>query len=187
MKCDFPELLANLNPLGVESQFWKSRGDIPLLEPNTIAYALSHVKTKGAGYLLRIKYAGEDQWWSDLEYALYFKVIDIATKRSWKTPKQYIGKEPFRRGCKLAIWEKIHPHICPTCLGRAQAMIGAKLEVCGACGGIGRFTIDDQKRLELLSITNWPEYPERYSRMLNILTGWELDGLSSMAKAMYGK
>jgi hypothetical protein len=153
-----------------------------------VAYALAKVKTKGAGFLLRIKYAGENTWWADLEYALYSRVIHIATKNKWKTPKPYIGKEPLRRACKLAIWEKIHPHVCPTCLGRAQALIDDKLVVCQPCNGTSRIFPTNQYRLDLLHIgDDWPEFITLYNRITNILQGWEMDGLSRMAKALYSR
>jgi len=188
MPYDFPEILVNLNPQGLESVLWKSRGEIPTLDPMTIAYALASVRTKGAGYLLRVKYAGEQAWWSDLEYALYWRVIDMATRKGWRSPPAYKGKEPLRRASRLALWEKVHPHVCPTCLGRSSVILDSHIINCGTCNGTARIVPDDQKRMEYLEIgPDWPEFPERYGRIFNILTGWELDGLTSMSKAMFNR
>lgn len=156
------------------------------MDPMAIAYALARVKTKGAGYLLRIKYAGEQAWWSDLEYALYWRVIDMATNKEWIIPLAYKGTQPLRRACRLAIWEKVHPHVCPTCLGRSSVIIDSQVINCGTCDGTARITPDDNKRMDYLDIgPDWPSFPDKYQRIFNILTGWELDGLTQISRAMF--
>jgi hypothetical protein len=188
MAYDIPELLANLNPPGLESVLWNSRGEVPKLDPMTIAHALSRVRTKGAGYLLRVKYAGEQAWWSELEYCLYWKVIDLATKKGWTYPAVYKGREPLRGACRLALWEKVHPHVCPTCLGRASVIIDSRLILCDTCNGTMRVIPDDNTRMTYLGIgDDWSDFPQRYQRIMNILTGWELDGLTKMSQALFGK
>lgn len=186
MKCDLLETIVNLNPLGMETLLWQSRGDIPLIDPHDMAYLMSRIRTPGAGYLLRVKYGGQMGCLIDLEYALYHRVLKIATNQKWKTPKEYIGTEPFRKACRLAIWENINPHICPVCLGRAEARIENKVVQCGECHGSGRVSIDDDFRQRVLEITDWPDYMRRYRRIQMILYAWEKDGRAGMSEALYG-
>jgi len=182
MTIETAELLANLTPDTQESLLWKSRGAIPKLHPETIAFALGRVKKKNAGavYLLRIKYAGDDCW-KDLERRLWMRVIDLANRQKWKYPAHLKGTEFYRRMCRLAAWEHIHHHVCPACLGRAQALIDNKLLVCESCNGSAHSQMTDDKRAEFLGVDNefWSlAWSTRYSRIRFILNQWEESALN---------
>ena len=184
MEFDTPELLANLTPEGQETALWHSRGHIPQVGPMAIAYGLSKVRSKGAGYLVRVMYAGESAWEYDLELALYSTVIKIATQRKWTDFKHghpLRGKELLRHMTRLALWEHIHHHVCPICKGRAHALIEDKLVVCPHCDGTQRVEPTDKGRTKyLMSATgvhafDFAPWMEKYRRIQDVLRAWERD------------
>lgn len=188
LEIETAELLSNLCPDTQESLMFGSRDSIPRYHPSSIAFALGRVKKKNAGavYLLRIKYAGEDCW-DDLDIRLWMRIVDLSTRQNWKYPLQLKGQEFYRRMGRLAAFEHIHHHVCPTCQGRAEAMIENKIVQCGTCNGTSRKVIDDTVRANLLNVS--PEFfahpwSQRYQRIRFILNAWEQKGLNIVRNSL---
>lgn len=95
------------------------------LTPQDVAAAMSGLTPTG-NYLLRAKYAEQD-------HHLLFSAWFIDLKKKW-------GREHMVKDvCQASLVEAVGTNVCPECNGVGEQQIGAKVHICGCCGGSGRW------------------------------------------------
>ena len=112
-----------------------SSSDFGGITSQDVAMLLASIKINGPQHWARYKFALHDDSRLDSEISLVASCLSKLT--NYKTPKEFIGREPIRRLCNLAIEEHAHPNSCPTCNGRMFFEYGNLRVKCGVCGGTG--------------------------------------------------
>lgn len=162
-------------------------GDYARLTIEDILHALGNIRHKHASLVLRVKYADQREFISDLEYAFWLEVVDLSNREGWKYPKNLIGKEFYRNLARLVIAENISPFICLECGGSAIDIVNGKVVQCSPCRGTGRSKHSDRSRARILGLS-WEGYrdtwAERFDRIAGRLYMWESIGLGSVKKRL---
>lgn len=155
-------------------RFSVAPGGIPLLTPEDISHVLAMVKSPSARLYARVKYADQTEFASELVTDLLYACGHIEGSTKWRNRKDRPGL--LSDVCALALYEAIHPHVCPWCHGRGEAQIGPRVIACDACHGEGKRFLTDPDRAKLLKMakSSWYEtWPERYTAIQAIPDKWE--------------
>jgi hypothetical protein len=162
-------------------------GDYARLTIEDILHALGNIRHPHASLILRVKYADQKEFISELEYAFWLDVIDISNREGWKYPKNLAGKEFYRDLARLAIAENIIPFICLECGGSAIDIHDSKVVPCIPCRGTGRANHSDRSRARILGLS-WEGYRDVWSERFNLIADrlnlWESIGLGSVKKRL---
>ena len=157
------------------------------ISPEDVVHALGLVNHTGAVLLLRVKWAGQEQFSYDLERMFWFHVIDISNREKWPYPVKMRGQEFYRNMSRLALAENISPNICMECGGSGIEIIEGKLEDCPPCRGSGKSNHSDRSRARMLGMP-WPTYQhhwqDRYKRVQQSLDLWESIGLGAVSRRL---
>lgn len=178
------ELLARLNAR-VNSLEGMPPGGGPALTEHDIATALGMSKLpEGARYLVRLKWAGQTEYISDVSACLYRHASDIIDFDSYIRRKSH---RPclIRDMSKMAIVEYCQAGICKGCNGLKDVPTEAgKYIKCPVCGGAG---IRPFRRLELVMdylkishATFYRGWDDLYRDMLDILGRWDSVAVSAV-------
>lgn len=155
-------------------------GGKPVLTPEDVMSALAYIPHKGAGLLLRIKYADQKFLVRDLDIIVWLSVVDMWMKNEWPYPKKKKG-EPFRRNMgRLAIIEVLAPDICMPCKGEGKGLGikdgKAQIITCKKCAGTGRKPFREAERARAVGMnpTAWDNtWKDKYHDILAMVREWE--------------
>lgn len=158
------------------------------ITPEDVLHALGGIKHSGASLMVRVKWAGQNQFLQDLEIKFWLTIVNVANAEKWPYPIKKKGKEFYRDMGRLALAENISPNICLECGGSSiQITPEGKLEECSPCRGTGRSHHSDRSRARILGMP-WETYRqlwnERYRRVQGMVDLWESIGLSVVANRM---
>jgi hypothetical protein len=151
-----------------------------------VMHALGLIKHDGASLLIRVKWAGQQQFIQDLDLKFWVAVVDIANSESWPYPAKFKGQELYRNMGRMALAENIDPNICLECGGSAtQITDEGKLEDCKPCRGTGKSHHSERSRARLLGM-RWETFrhgwSERYRKVQGMVDLWESIGLSVISR-----
>jgi len=151
------------------------RGGIPDLTSTDVAHALGTLKHRYASLVLRVKYAGQDDLRQDLFIALYTNIMETGAS-NWLRPRNHFVFDL----CKTALGEFLAPTLCPTCNGLGSFNHGFLKVVCEPCLGTGKHRRPDPA--EVLKVSNWRIWDERYRDILGKLSLWESIAVGALNK-----
>lgn len=156
------------------------------ISPEDVLHALGLIKHDGASLLIRVKWAGQDQFMRDLDVKFWFAVVDLSNAEQWPYPQKLKGREFYRNMGRLTLAENISPNICLECGGSGMEIKpDGKLDNCSPCRGSGRSQHSDRSRARILDMP-WETYrqgwSERYRRVQGMADMWESIGLSVIAR-----
>jgi len=181
------DIVAELLPsLAEQCHSWEA---IKFLEipAEDLAFVLGTLPDKVSKYM-RLKYVAQSEYINDIEIYLLLEIVDLATKKKWKYPKERIGKEFLRGMGRMAICEGVFPYVCMTCRGtKSQILIEGKVESCPSCGGSGKRRPSYRERAEIMGFKHetWRiNWDSRYKEIAGILDNWESEGIGKFKKML---
>lgn len=168
-------------------------GGIPEITTHDIAAAIGMAKIpKGAAYLLRVKWARQHEYLSDLTACLYTACSDERDYDVYTRKRSHYPGLVFDL-TRMAVAEYcITSHICLTCQGRKEAVVNAKKVKCGGCGGSGlkNAGITRQELIEqFLKVpksTFYNAWSRLYDDLMDLQARWEQVGLGAVHGRIYG-
>lgn len=149
-----------------------------------VAYALGRVYHKGAGLLLRIKYADQREFLNQLESRLLRDVRREAMRERWRIHKPQV----LEKLVQIAIIELVNPMRCIRCKGREYVRRQNLWVVCRYCEGSGRLRLPNRYIYSFVGLDKraWDRmWRERYTNVIYPLVNkYEAIGLGSLKKSL---
>lgn len=142
------------------------KGGIPDLTPQDVAHALGTLKHRYASLVLRVKYAGQDEFKQDLFIGLYTNMMETGAK-DWIRPRHHWVFDL----CRTGLGEFLAPTLCPTCNGLGSFKCGPLTVTCEPCLGTGRYKQPDPA--EIMGVKDWRRWDGQYRQVLGKLGLWE--------------
>ena len=159
-----PELLTLITPKGPKLER-SSRGNDDF-RPRVMA-ALGKLEQPASWYV-RVKYAGQAQFWIPLFQHTHEETKEIAAKQHWKaTDKQILAIT------SIALQQSIASGGCEGCKGAGYQKIDEKQVICRTCGGggYGKHRERLQKALAReIGVSRWT-WARKWDRRLQAILG----------------
>ena len=178
--------LATARSLSLERQ----PGGIPILTQQDVMYALACIHHNGAALLLRVKYADQTTYLSDLEREVIKATQDLWKDKKWRLPIKRKKEGFLVELSQMAIAEHISSRICNRCGGWGSDVENGKITPCKPCHGSGRTQYTYEHRAETIGMPDvtWRTYWEdKYRYIQDFLIEWEGLGVGRATAKLRGK
>ncbi len=167
-------VLSKLNP---RLQNWEEFDPAPFITESDVAHALGLCQIYESALLGRVKWARQEEYMNELVNYLSLRFLD--NNREYRTPKSWIGKDPIRKLCKMALDEFSGSQLCGECRGKGSVKIEALIVDCIECEGHGVISHKDNRPWKFgVTEKEWGKWERLYGSILkdldhleNYLTG----------------
>lgn len=152
-------------------RFEISQSGFDPITPQDVAHAVALIHSPPARLYARVKYAQQNEFASELAMELLYHCSRIDGFTTWR------GRSGnLQSFCALALYEAVHPNICPWCHGTKEAIVNSKKIQCDGCHGSGVRYLTDPDRAKMVNIAKqsfYETWSDRYKSIQGIVLKWE--------------